>query len=175
MRYLFSVLLVVIAYSSFCQNWSKLPRSNIEFSNFTHTNHDNWLLIYHEYFRKGDKIICVSRGLTEDFYAMFTETPLAFDNIFNNCHLITTPDLDTLLPRFDSSILKVKYKQAAIVESREVTYGYKEVIWVLKNYTWSYPHPQPCFVNVAFTRKKNPQPRQYDLIFLAAFYMGCEI
>ena len=175
MKSLFSVLILLSGYNSLCQNWSKLSGSNIEFSNFTHTNRDNWFLIHYEYFRKGDKIVGVSRGLTEDFYAMFTETPLAFDSIFNNCHLITTPELDTMLSRFDSSILKIKYKQAAIIESREVTYGYKEVIWVLKNYTWSYPHFQPCFVNVAFTRKTNPQPRQFDLIFLAAFYMGCEI
>jgi hypothetical protein len=81
-----------------------------------------------------------------------------------------------LLQRFDSSILKVKFKQAVIIEDREETYGYKEVIWRLKIYTWSYPKPQPCFVNVAFAkRKKAPKTGYLDYLFLTAFDMGCEI
>ena len=72
------------------------------------------------------------RGLTEQFYVMMQETPVAFDRIFNNLRLRTAKSLDTVISRFDSSILKIDYKEAAIIEDWEVTIGYNEIIWRLK-------------------------------------------
>ena len=113
--------------------------------------------------------------MTEHFYDMMQETPIAFDSIFNNLRLKTTKSLDTLINRFDSSILKIDYKEAAIIENWEETIGYNEIIWRLKNHTWSGRHYEPCYTHIVFTRKKIPNHKFYNLVFLTAIQMGCEI
>lgn len=173
------ILLQTIILFSFlrtsAQHWTKIPQTDIEFSNFTNPNHDNWFSVHFEYFRKDQKVIGVPRGLTEQFYVMLHETPIAFDSIFNNLHLKTTKLLDTLINRFDSSILKIDYKEAAIIENWNVTVGYNEIIWRLKNYTWSGRQYEPCYTHIVFTRKKTANHKFYNLVFLTAIQMGCEI
>jgi len=174
-------ILLQIVFLFFClettaQRWAKIPGTDIEFSNFTNPNRDNWFSVHFEYFRKNDNVIGVPRGLTEEFYVMLQETPIAFDSIFNNLQFKTTKLLDPLInPRFDSSILKIDYKEAAIIENWDVIIGYNEIIWQLKNYTWSSRHFAPCFTNIVFTRKKKADHKFYTLIFFAAMQMGCEI
>jgi hypothetical protein len=176
MRVVLSLLFISLFINVSAQRWAKIPGTDIEYSHFTNPNNDNWFSVHMEYFRKGENVIGVSRGLTEEFYEMFQETPIAFDKIFNNLFLKTTKSLDTTLTnRFDSSILKIDFKEAAIIESRDIIDGYNEVIWRLKNYTWSYINFQPCFTHIVFTRKKKPNHKFYNLIFLTAMQMGCEL
>ena len=175
MRTPLQIVLFLFCLETSAQHWTKIPRTDIEFSNFTNPNHDNWFSVHFEYFRKNQKVIGVTRGLTEEFYVMLQEAPFAFDSIFNNLSLKTMKSLDTILHRFDSSILKIEYKEAAIIESWEVIIGYNEIIWQLKNYSWSYFRAQPCFTHIVFTGKKKPNHEFYNLIFLAAMQMGCEL
>lgn len=175
MRSLIQIVFLFLSLEVTAQRWTKIPGTEIEFSNFTNANHDNWFTVHFEYFRKDQNVIGVTRGLTEQFYVMLQETPIAFDSIFNNLWHKTTNELDTILNRFDSSILKIDYKEAAIIENWDVIVGYNEIIWRLKNYTWSHFNQQPCFTHIVFTRKKKPNHKFYHLIFLTAFQMGCQI
>ncbi|TMI62595.1 MAG: hypothetical protein E6H07_14370 [Bacteroidetes bacterium] len=175
MKTLLQIIILFSCLTATAQHWTKIPGTDIEFSNFTNPNHDNWFSVHFEYFRKDQNVIGVTRGLTEQFYVMLQEAPIAFDSIFNNLKLKTTKSLDTILNRFDSSILKIDFKEAAIIESWDVTIGYNEIIWRLKNYTWSSFNRRPCFTNIVFTRKEKPNHKFYNLIFLAAIQMGCEI
>ncbi len=175
MKTLLQIVLLFFCLKATAQHWTKIQGTDIEFSNFTHPNHDNWFSVHFEYFRKNQNVIGVPQGLTEDFYAMLQKTPIAFDSIFDNLRLKTTKSLDTVLNRLDSSILKIDYKEAAIIENWEVITGYNEIIWRLKNYTWSHFNQQPCFTHIVFTRKKKSDHKFYNLIFLAAMQMGCEI
>jgi hypothetical protein len=175
MKTLSSIMAILFAICSYGQNWTAIPGTKIQFSNFTKPDNSNWFSVHFEYFRKDQNVIGVPRGLTEEFYVMLQETPIAFDSIFNNLQLKTTKSLDTLVERFDSSILKIDYKEAAIIESRDEIVGYNEIIWRLKNYTWSGFNLQPCFTHIVFTRKKKPNHKFYNLVFLTAIQMGCEI
>jgi hypothetical protein len=172
---LFLITLISFWSHSIGQNWTKIPGTKIEVANMIKPDHSNWNLINFEYFRKGRKVIGVGRGMSEQFYEMFLDTPMAFDSLFNNARYKTTKNVDTILQRFDSSILKLDFDEAVIFESLREVYGHKETIWELKNYTWSFPHPQPCFTNAIFHYRKNSRKQFYELRFIAAHYMACEI
>ena len=175
MKTLLQIIFLLFCLEINAQRWASIPNTDIEFSNFTNPNHDNWFSVHFEYFRKNQNVIGVPRGLTEQFYIMMQETPVAFDSIFNNLRLRTAKSLDTVISRFDSSILKIDYKEAAIIEDWEVTIGYNEIIWRLKNHTWSGRHYEPCYTHIVFTRKKIHNHEFYNLVFLTAIQMGCEI
>src|SRR5205085_2257843 len=162
---------------SYGQNWKKIAGTNIEYSHFTLPDSSNWSKVPFEYFRKGDRVIGVARHLTSDFYSLFKETASAFDMIFNSSGVKTEPGLDRVIASdYDSSVFKIKFKEALMIENREVTFGYKEIIWQLEIHSWSAFDPHPCFINVVFNAKKNlPKPGEFGFKFVIAFDGGCEI
>lgn len=174
MRTLLSIFFLLILNDLSGQRWTKISGGEIEFSHFTNSNRENWFSVDFEYFKKGKKLIGVPRGLTEEFFAMVQETPIAFDSIYNNSRQKTTK---TLSPwrHYDSSLLKLDYTEAVIFEGWTVVKGHNEIIWILQNYSWSGQQIAPCYTHVVFTHKKKSDHKFYNLIFLSAFFEGCEI
>lgn len=173
MKNLFTLILFFITAASWGQNWKSIPKTKIKFSNFIHPNQDNWYEYSFEYFRKGDSLIGVEKNLAQDFYKVFKETPSAFNLIFKEAWFKSTT-LNQYAPYFDTTILKIPFRNAVIIQGRQEVDGHNEFIWILTNVTWSGSSGNPCFINVNFLKSKN-KSNKYRLKFLSAKHDICQI
>ena len=155
---------------SFAQNWVKIPGTRIMFSNLIHANQDNWYDYYFEYFKKGDSIIVIGKSLAKDFYDVFKNSPNAFESIIGNC-VLTNSKIEKDLLDSDSTILKIPFKIAVILTTRQLVIGYNEVIWIMKNVSLERPSSNPCFLNIIFQKKSASKPFR----FLSTINQYCEI
>jgi len=171
MKILISILFLLYSNLGFGQNWKTIPGTKIEFSNFIHTNQDNWYEYHFEYFKKGDRLIVVEKYLADDFYKVFNNYPFAFDSVFNNS-LLRTSRSEHDFEVFDSITLKTNYRFAILLTDRQLVVGHNEVIWIMKNVSWGQSAGNPCFINISFLMQHNKKPK---IKFLSAKNQYCEI
>lgn len=133
------------------QDWKTISNTKIKFSNFIHPNQDNWTHFSFEYFKKGDRIIGVGKNLAQQFYDLFSDSPFAFDDIFEVARFKTELP-NRYAPYFDTTILKIPYQTAIIISDLEEIEGHNETTWVLTNITWSGSGINPCFFNISFQK-----------------------
>jgi hypothetical protein len=175
------ILLLFLSNLSFGQRWKQILGTNIEYSHFTRDDNSNYSQVSFEYFRKGEQVIGVARHLTSDFLSLFKETPIAFDIIFKSSPRKTVNKFDgadsmVVYKMYDTSIFKIRFKEAVMIENCRGTLGYQETIWQLTVHSWSFYDPPPCFINVVFNMRKKPhRPGNSGLKFVTAFDAGCEL
>jgi hypothetical protein len=166
------IMLVFCQAYIFGQNWVSIPKTKIKFSHLIDDDQKNWYVYSYEYFQKGDTLIAVRKDLAKDFYDLFSETPKAFNDIYNSAFNKTTTLYEHSLD-FDSTIKRISFKTGVIIGGREIIYGHNEIIWRLNELSWSYFN-DPCYIHIVFS-KIVPKTKKTKQNYLLTFLDHCTI
>ena len=158
-------MLVFCQASLYGQNWVLIPKTKIKFSHLIDKDQTNWNSYSYEYFQKGDTVIAVVKYLANDFYDLFSETPKAFNDIYNAAFNKTTTLYKNSLD-FDSTITKLNFKTAVIIGGRNIINGHNEIVWRLTELTWSFFNG-PCFIHIVFSKPDKKSTNQKENIYQA--------
>jgi hypothetical protein len=129
-------LLPRITYS---QKWIKLPNSDIKFSNFQADSSIRWQDFDYEYFLKGDRMLSVSKGISDEFKALLTEAPKIFEDLYKCAYNVSKKEeLGWTKESFggqllDTLVMNVPFKSTVVISSRTYYQGVNESIWILSN------------------------------------------
>jgi|GEM_PF-5824379 len=167
-------LTLIIPYScALSQNWIRIPKTNIVYSNFINTNDDNRYAHPYAYFQKGDSLIAINQAFAQDFYRLFTENAASFDSIYQEApRKMNKKEYNQFRFCGDTALLKINYQNVVSIKWKEEVYGYNEVIWVLTNVDWESNITTPCFINVSFSKDKDANGKLH-LHFLSVKYQHC--
>jgi hypothetical protein len=133
------ILLTVVSTSIFAQRWTKLPNSDIKFSDFQADSNIKWKDYSFEYFLKGDRMLSISKGLSEDFKTILTKNPEIFDDIFANVYNVTEKNRlhyekkGDIYFCLDSIAANINFKTAVILSGRKIINQNRELVWEMSN------------------------------------------
>lgn len=165
----FLILALLIFVSSFSQDWKKIPKSSILFSELIKKDKSNWYEYTFEFFKRGDRLLMAQKNLADDLYQLFLNDPFVFDSLYNQAQIKSVQFLDEL--KNTHEILKNETINSVVVlSSLKIIIGDQELIWSVMN-TRYYIADNPCFINIIFKRDRAKGKNK----FLSLHAEYCEI
>jgi hypothetical protein len=123
----FLLLFILFSLSVYSQEWKKIGKSEILYSNFYSNKTVDTDSLKYEYFTKGKIVIAVDKFSGDPVFRLFSYNPEAFDDIVN-VSLCKFRKNELIV---DNLIENLNFTEIIAFSGRDVVEGQKEVIWVM--------------------------------------------
>lgn len=173
MKLILYLLFMINSSIIFGQNWKKIPSTNIMFSNLYDSTFTKWKPDQAEYFKKGEKLIVMNRKYCKQFYDLFSEMPLVFDDILKETYYITLPSPKLSSHYFDSTILNIKFDTASVITEVTVYDRTDAIFWYVMT-SRNSDGEFPCKMEILF-QKTNTKLEKMKNKYLRTKHINCEI
>ena len=171
--------LLLNAIGAYCQHWTKIPGTSLDYSNLLKKDSSNFNEYQSEYFKQGEKIIAVQHWLAKDFYELFKKNPRAFDDLYKASPRIRIKKEWLEQNSFyktnlnaDSIVLAMSFEQIIFITDRKYINGFKEFLWVLEVGSGDNLNFEPCYMNMIFRIRKDKRKK---ISYIATVKSHCEI
>jgi hypothetical protein len=165
------IVFLLFGFSFFAQeNWKRIGKTQIYFSDFSSKRDNVSSGLKYEYFKKLNSIIVVERGLGKQFQRLFKNSPQLFNDIFKNAYGVF--DFDSYDEGFESKeyvlnnyldskhIKNISFDRILFLLGKSEVRNSNEYIWIFSN---GYPGQLGgCLLKIVFKKNK----KKLDYLFV---------